>query len=278
MRVFNSLTSTILSLSALSLAAGSIASGQTPPPPLDYARTLEGPQLIFVPYVGSNRGPVYYTEYQQVPTSTAAVGELRRMFVNLFPTAHLRNLYDAFVRQHDISDARIDPVPETGTCQPSDEILELLKGMPTGFRPRVLGGNYPIVCSLSLWFLPEDESRVRAVIAERPVIVLRAEVPLCSPQSPRVDVPAIVAQLRAAGLLADDGSGTLSGGYDELVAALTDLAASTPTLFGGDPPQQGLDVLLALFTVENGTARIDAITARRPTYVCRPSPLAIQFG
>jgi hypothetical protein len=249
-------------------------------PPLDYARSIRQSSMVFIPYVGMQRGPIYYTEYEQVPTETARVFDLRRIIVNLFPVAHRQGLYNSFISQHGIVDARVLPLPGAGECRPTEEIQRMLAGMPEGYRPHILPGNYPILCSLSLYFLPEDEPHIRRVIDSRPVITLHASLPLCAPDSPRVDVPAVAQALQAEGVLQPVPSGDLEGNYWELLYSSVVLAQGQPQLFSTPVPRVGWQELMERFVLERDTqvARLPASTARYPLYMCSPAPLEISFG
>lgn len=249
-------------------------------PQLDYARTLRQSGMVFIPYVGMQRGPLYYTEYEQVPTATARVFDLRRIIVNLIPTAHRRNLYNGFLRANRIFDAAVNPVPEVGECRPTEEILRLLANMPENYRPRILPGNYPIICSLSLYFLPEDESAIRNVIASRPVLTLRATIPLCAPDSPQVNVPAITQILLAEGVLRGGGAGGMQGNYWELLYRSVLLSQEQPGLFASTPPREGWSTLMKTLRVEpdSGLAQLPEEVAAQPLYLCAPDPLEIGFG
>jgi hypothetical protein len=267
-------------LSTLALTAPSAQAQTDSAPQLDYARTLQQSDMVFVPYIGMNRGPIYYTKYEQVPTAPSSVGGLRRIIVNLWPAAHRQNLYNDFVSRNGITDARLIPVPEFGSCQPTEEIKTMLAGMPDGYKPRILPGNYPIICSLSLYFLPEDEASIRAVIAARPVIVLRATIPLCDPSSPKVDVPHINQRLLADGVLQTDSYNNATGNSWDVLFESARLAQLNPSLFATPDPQEGWEAYMKAFTLELDaeTAEMTATTASRPLYICTPAPLFLQFG
>lgn len=265
---------------ALVAALLSMAPPTRAEPPLDYARTIRQSSMVFIPYVGMQRGPVYYTEYEQVPTETARVFDLRRIIVNLFPAAHRQGLYNSFISQHGITDAKVLPLPGAGECRPTEEIQRMLAGMPEGYRPHVLPGNYPILCSLSLYFLSEDESLIRRVIDSRPVITLHASLPLCAPDSPRIDVPAVAQALQAEGVLQMGRSGDLEGNYWELLYSSVLLAQREPHLFSTSAPRQGWQELMERLVLESDTqvARLPASVARYPIYICSPAPLELNFG
>jgi hypothetical protein len=266
------------SLVAASFVA-TAALAQTNSPPLDYARTIQEGSIVFVPYIGMHRGPVFYAEYEQVPTTTSNTPSLKRLFVNLMPTAHVDNLYNAFIQSNGITDAKVLAVPAVQACQPMANILQLLAGVPAPYKPRILGGNYPILCTLSVYFLPEQEQAVRALIAAEPVIALHASVPLCAPNSPRLDNTRIIAELQARGVVSVESDGTVTGNAWKLFYGSAALARDRPALFVTSDPQEGWTVFVKQFTVDPvaDTASLDGRLARVPPYICVPDPLDLNF-
>ncbi|AGC44030.1 hypothetical protein MYSTI_02714 [Myxococcus stipitatus DSM 14675] len=269
-----------LSVSALLCLLAAPAVAQTEPP-LDHARTLRESEMVFIPYMGMNRGPVFYTQYVQVATdSTATVGGMRRLFVNLHPTAHTQDLYNGFITRHGITDARLLPLPSSGSCQPTQGILDLLSGMPASYKPKIVGGNYPLVCGLSIHFMPTDEALVRAHIAANPVITLRATVPLCTPTSALLSVPAINQALVTAGALQTTPGGGVSGNSWDVLFESSKLAQNNPSLFVTQDPQVGWEAYIRSFVLDLAaqTATMAPATATNPATICTPSPLVIHFG
>ena len=265
-------------LSLLTLVAPTAHAQSEPTPPLDYARTIEQSGMVFVPYVGMNRGPIYYTSYEQVPAGQPVnVYGMRKLIVNLFPTAHRQNLYNDFVAQMGITDAKL--LPPANSCQPTEEITNLLSKMPSGYRPKILGGNYPIACSLSLFFLKEDEPKVLSVINARPVIVLRATIPLCDVGSPRLNPSSINQRLVTDGVLQTTGTGVTGNSWDVLFKS-SRLAQLSPSFFVTSDPQQGWEAYMKSFTLDLNaqTATMNTSTANQPIYFCTPAPLVLQFG
>ncbi|WP_254626655.1 hypothetical protein [Myxococcus sp. CA039A] len=237
--------------------------------------------MVFVPYMGMDRGPVFYTQYVQIPTdSVATVAGMRRLFVNLHPTAHTQDLYNGFITRHGITDARLLPLPSAGSCQPSAGIADLLKGMPTNYRPAVVGGNYPLVCGLSVHFFPADEAMVRAHIAANPVITLRASVPLCATNSPLLNVPAINQRLVTDGVLQTTPNLGVGGNSWNVLFESAKLAQLSPSLFVTSDPQVGWETYIKSFTLNltAQTATMSPAAASNSAAICTPTPLVINFG
>jgi hypothetical protein len=279
MRTIRSLFAGILSVFSVFAPMANAQSGGQQPPLLDYARTIRESGMVFIPYQGMNLGPVYYTEYDQVPTATAAIGGLRRLFVNLRPTAHTRNLYNDFVRRHGITDARVLPAPAAEACKPSEGITALLSEMPVEYRPRILSGGYPVHCTLSVYFLPEREAEVRSLIDSSRVIKLNVSVPLCAASSPLLDVPRIVDELRGQGVLNTTDTGAVTGQMWSVLYASSLLARNEPALFVTADPQEGWRELVKQFSLDlvSGTATLSRTKASSSRYICTPEPLEIQF-
>ncbi|MBZ4397170.1 hypothetical protein VZQ01_04825 [Myxococcus faecalis] len=265
---------------ALCLAAAP-AQAQTDTPPLDYARTLRESEMVFIPYMGMNRGPIFYTQYAQVATdSVATVGGMRRLFVNLHPTAHTLNLYNGFISRHGITDARLLPTfPATG-CQPTQAIIDLLPGIPASYKPKAVGGNYPLVCGISVHFLPADEAMVRAHIAANPVITLRVNVPLCAPSSPLLNVPGINQVLVTNGALQSQPTGGVTGNSWDVLFESAKLAQTNPSLFVTADPQVGWETYVKAFTLDLAaqTATMTPAVAGSSSAICTPAPLALEHG
>ncbi|WP_239014634.1 hypothetical protein [Archangium violaceum] len=269
----------VLSAAVLGLLAfvAPAAHAQTEPP-LDYARTLEQSGMVFVPYVGMNRGPVYYTSYEQVPNGPPTnVSGMRKLIVNLIPTAHRQNLYNGFISQNGITDAKV--LPPASACQPTEEIANLLSYMPAGYTPRILAGNYPIACSLSLFFLSDSEAEVLSIINSRPVITLRASIPLCDPASQKLNISPINQRLVTDGVLQSTSSGLTGNSWDVLFES-SRLAQLSPSLFLTADPQVGWEAYIKAFTLDLNaqTATMSSTTASQPVYICTPDPLVLKFG
>jgi hypothetical protein len=270
-----------LSLAAALCLAVAPAQAQTDTPPLDYSRTIRESEMVFVPYMGMNRGPVFYTQYSQVVTdSVVVVGGMKRLFVNLYPTAHTQDLYNGFISRHGITDARLLPLPAAGSCQPSAGITELLAGMPSSYRPKVVGGNYPFICGLSVHFMPTDEAMVRSYIAANSVITLRATVPLCAPSSPLLNVPTINQRLVTDGVLTATSSGGVTGNSWNVLFESAKLAQLSPSLFVTSDPQVGWETYMKSFTLDLAaqTATMSSAAAGNNAAICTPAPLALNFG
>lgn len=277
MRLLSFSFAAVLSLVSLMAPA---AHAQTDPPPLDYARAIRQSEMVFVPYMGLTRGPIFYTQYEQVPTAATNASGMRRIIVNLTPTAHRQNLYNPFISQHGITDARLIPLPAAGSCQATPEIVTLLSGMPDGFKPRILGGNYPMICSLSLYFYAEDEQTVKDIIADRPVLTLRASVPLCAPTSPLVNLPAINQRLVTDGVLQANAGGDLTGNSWDVLFESAKLAQLSPSLFATSDPQVGWEAYIKSFTLDltAQTAVLPYAKTGQSVYICTPTPLSLTFG
>ncbi|HEX5746431.1 MAG TPA: hypothetical protein VFZ09_09305 [Archangium sp.] len=249
---------------------------------LDYARTLHGPDMVFVPTLGTNRGPIFYTRYEQVaPTSSTALGDFRRMIINLWPTAHRPvTQYNNFLTANAITDAKQLAVPTYGACEPTQAIKDRLAHMPDGFKPAALPGTYPIICKLSLYFLPEEEADVRAMIAAGPVMTLQGSVPLCDESSPQVKVPEINQRLTTDGVLTTNTAAEVTGNSWNVLYESARLAVLSPSLFGTPDPQVGWEVYAKSFVMDltAQTAVMSPATASQPQYVCTPEPLVLQFG
>ncbi|HYO74400.1 MAG TPA: hypothetical protein VEU33_50830 [Archangium sp.] len=249
---------------------------------LDYARTLHGPNMVFVPTMGTNRGPIFYTQYEQVaPTTSTTLGDLRRIIVNLWPTAHRPvTQYNTFLTSNGITDAKQLAVPAHGACAPTQAIKDRLAHMPEGFKPSILGGTYPIICKLSLYFLPEEEADVRAMINAGPVMTLRGSVPLCDEASPVVKVPEITQRLTSDGVLTTNTAGEVTGNSWSVLYESARLAELSPSLFGTPDPQVGWEVYVKSYVLDltAQTAVMPAAAASQPQYLCSPEPLVLQFG
>ncbi|WPB80851.1 hypothetical protein KYC5002_17155 [Archangium violaceum] len=248
---------------------------------LDYARTLHGPNMVFVPTMGTNRGPIFYTQYEQVaPTNSTTLGDLRRIIVNLYPTAHRPVAqYNNFLTANGITDAKQLAIPTHGECAPTQAIKDLLAHMPEGFKPAALLGTYPIVCKLSLYFLPEEEADVRAMINAGPVMTLRGSVPLCDESSPLVRVPEINQRLTNDGVLTTNTAGEVTGNSWNVLYESARLAQISPSLFGTSDPQVGWEVYVKSYVMDltAQTAVMSPATASQPQYICTPEPLVLQF-
>ncbi|GHG70941.1 hypothetical protein [Comamonas sp. JC664] len=280
MSAYRILASALVCLCSAVALVSQPASAATPGLTLDYARTLEQSSMVFVPYEGQNRGPVYYTQYTQVPTGTSSVGTLRRIIVNLRPSAHIQELYIPFVNQHGIIDVSASPLPAHGECQPTQGIKDLLSFMPANYQPTILTAGYPVACSLSLYFPVEYEAAVRDYIGTRPVIVLDATVPLCEPTSPRLSVNAINEALRTAGVLQVSQTGVWTGNYWDLLYESVRLTQTRPQLFVTQDPREGWQVYMQLFQLDAvaETATMSSADAQQSIYMCIPKPLHIRFG
>lgn len=260
------------------LASVSPAVAQTTPT-LDYARATAQGTMVHVPYQGMSKGPIYFTRYQEELTGVGAAGDLRRLFVNLVPTAYRDGTYTAFVKQAGIVDAKVLPVPAHGRCEPTQAVRDLLGSMPQGFRPSILGGNWPFACTLSVWFLPEQEQQVKDTIAANHGIVLTGSVPLCAATSPRVDSPAIALELIARGVAGYTGAGDVAGDEVDVLYATSALVDEQPALFGTAAARDGWAALMAVAVrdADAKTVTIPAQYVRNPVYVCDPAPLQLSY-
>ncbi|MCY1083135.1 hypothetical protein [Archangium lansingense] len=247
----------------------------------DYSRIIQGSNMVFVPFVGSNYGPVYYTQYAQQTTPMGISGDLRRMTVNLRPTAHLPTsaVYNSFISANSISDTRVVPVPANGSCQPTQELKDLVSSMPAQFKPTILTGGYPNICAVNIYFWPHQEQAVRDLIAARPVIIMQASIPMCDPNGPALNVSAINQELIAQGVLQTNGAGDVYGNYWNLVFEATRLALLNPSLFVSADPKVGWEVYMKLFQVDSSTGIATMPAASQgPAYMCTPAPLNISYG
>lgn len=265
-------------LAALATTVASTALAQ-PTPQLDYARATAQGTMVHVPYQGMTRGPIYFTRYQEELTGVGVSGDLRRLFVNLVPTAYRDGTYLAFVGQPGIVDAKVLPVPAYGRCEPTQQVKDLLAFMPQGYRPSILAGNWPFACTLSLWFLPENEQAVRDTLAASHGIVLTGSIPLCASTSPRVDSPAIAMELSVRGAASYTGGGAVVGDETDVLYATTVLAEEQPALFGTADPKDGWTALMGVVTrdAQAQTLAIPAYYVRNPLYVCAPAPLQLAY-
>ncbi|AFE04300.1 hypothetical protein COCOR_01805 [Corallococcus coralloides DSM 2259] len=256
------------------------ASAAAPGFTLDYARTLEQSGMVFVPYEEQNRGPLYYTQYTQVPTGTASVGDFRRIIVNLRPTAQVQGLYLPFVNQYGILDANISPIPAYGDCQPTQAVKDFLSFMPVGYRPALVASSHPVVCAVSLYFPSVYEQTVKDFIAAQPVLTLDATVPLCEPTSLRMDVNAINLALQTAGVLQVSGAGVWTGNQWDVIFESVRLTQTSPQLFATQDPQEGWRAYVQLFQLDPAaeTATMSAANAQQRIFMCIPRPLHIRFG
>ncbi|MCY1044671.1 hypothetical protein OV208_25360 [Corallococcus sp. bb12-1] len=275
MRIQHALTLAVLSLLVMAPAANAQTS-----PPLDYVRRIQQNEMVFVPYIGMTRGPIYYTKYEQVSTGVSGASGFRRVILNLTPTAHRLNQYNSFISQNGITDIKTNPVPAVGSCQPSEEIKALTAYMPEGFKPKVLAGNYPTLCSLSVYFLPEEEVATMAFINTHAVIVLRATVPLCDPASARLNLGPINQRLVQAGVLSTNAASELVGNSWDVLFESAKLAQTAPYLFVTSDPQVGWEIYMKSFTLDltAQTATMTALTAGQQAYICTPAPLSLTFG
>lgn len=273
----------LIAVASAALAVSSAHAQTRQDPPLDYARTVSEPGIVVVPYIEQARGVVFYTEYEQVATSTGTTGpELRRLYVNLRPTAHSGGAYNTFIRAHGIADARVQPFVAAEACRPADNILNLLSGLPERFRPSILPGNYPVPCTLSVYFLPEDETRVRDLIASEHVIVLSASIPLCAPDSPRLNTPAIVDAMKDAQSEIDveldfPFDGSVSGNVFDVPAVVYQAAKDQPALFEKPDVRTGRSAFLTQFVKQDDILTLAANRATVETYVCVEDPLELSF-
>lgn len=263
---------------ATGLASVAPAVAQTPST-LDYARATAQGTMVHVPYQGMSKGPIYFTRYQEELTGVGAAGDLRRLFVNLVPTAYRDGTYTSFVKRPGIVDAKVLPVPAYGRCEPTQAVKDLLGSMPQGFRPSILAGSWPFACTLSVWFLPEQEQQVKDTIAANHGIVLTATVPLCAATSPRVDSPAIALELVARGVAGYTGAGDVAGDEVDLLYASSVLAEEQPALFGTPSVKEGWAALMAVVVrdVDAKTVTIPAQYVRNPVYVCDPAPISLSY-
>lgn len=257
-----------------------VARAQTEPtPPLDYARTIQQSGMVFIPYVGMNRGPIYYTAYEQVANGPPTnVSGMRRVIVNLWPQAHREQAaqYNGFLTQHGITDAKL--LPPSSACQPTPEILRVLSYMPASYSPKILAGNYPIACSLSLYFMSESEAEVLDILSKRPVLTLNTTIPLCTPDSQTLNLGPINQRLVTDGVLRSTSAGVSGNSWDVLFKS-SQLAQLSPSLFVSPNPQKGWEAYMKAFALDLNaqTATMATATANRPVYICTPAPLVLKF-
>lgn len=270
-------------LAAFVLLAGAsgLASAQTTTTRrLDYARTVRQSSMVFIPYQGlGQRGPVYFTQYQEEVLRTSKVGDLRRLYVNLTPVAFRDGSYQTFVSQQGILDDKTFPVSATTACHPSAALTTLLSGMPDGYRPSVLPGNWPFFCALSVWFLPEDEQTVRDTITASHGITLSASVPLCASSSPQVNSPAILQQLISRGDLRSASSTKVIGPVWDILYDSVALSLEHPELFGTSDPREGWNAWISgfQFNAGDGTLTLEGPAVEYPVYVCQPETLELAY-
>lgn len=247
---------------------------------LDYSRTISENGMIFVPYRGESRGQIFFTSFEQrlVGVSRGA-GPLHRIWVELVPTAVARRQYEAFLRTHRVTDARVSAtLGHAGACRPTDEIESLLAGMPQGYRPAIVGPNYPQVCSLSLHVLPEEVDDYLAIIADRPVITLSDRIQLCTPSSTWIPLTPLVTELVASGALARAPDGSYSGDLWTVLYEMTRLSERSPQLFSADA-RAGWKGALKRFTIDvtRETATLSAEAASGDALACTASELSLVF-
>lgn len=266
-RIFTALLAGLMSFAALAAAQ------------YDYTRVIQWNTMVFVPFTGSKYGPVYYTQYAQFPTSVSSFGDLRRIVVYLRPTAHIQGQYNTFISANGITDTRVVPIPAHGSCQPTQEIRDLLASMAPQYRPTILAGGYPNICALSLYFWPHQEQQVKDIITARPVMIMQASIPMCDAASPSMNVSAINQRLISAGVLQVTDSGDVTGDYWDVVFEATRLALTAPSLFVSADPKVGWEAYMKLFQVDSATETATMPAASQgPYFLCSPAPLNIQYG
>ncbi|MCP3062899.1 hypothetical protein LXT21_29350 [Myxococcus sp. K38C18041901] len=271
-----------LAVALCSMGAGATPSASPTTPPLDYSRTLEQSSMVFVPYEGmANRGPLFFKQYTQVSLGPVSIGDgFRHLSVNLTPTAVVQGQYIPFLNQHNIIDVPTALVPTYGTCQPTQAIKDYLSFMPEEYRPTTSSGGYPEACVLSLYYLDVVEQQVLARVAAGPVMTLNASVPLCAPNSPRLEVNAINQALRTRGVLQVSSSGVWTGNHFRLLYESVLLSQSNPSLFGTANPEDGWTRYIKLFQVDATTsiATMSAANAQQRPLMCVSQSLIVTYG
>jgi hypothetical protein len=256
---------------------------------LDYERTVRAATMVQIPYVELSKGPVFYTRYKQIISSSSKNAmDFKRLFVNLTPVVWQTEEYNDFIRTSGFADANVLPVEAASACSPSEKLRALLAYLPEAYSPKVLKGNYPILCTLSVYFLPEDESAVRALIDDKQALDVHASVPLCAANSPWLDINAIVDVLLASACDAENpivrtDDGGITGRQGDVLCALNAAAKDDAELFEkpGSDSKTSRKLVMSLFKPDPSNHRIftmsPEIVQLHKYYSCSPEPLDISF-
>lgn len=256
----------------------SMALAQQPQQDLDYVNAIKNSSMVFIPRIGhKNRGPVFFTKYHEKLSNSSNTGELRRMFVFLEPDAFGDGSYKTFTNTKGIIDDKTLPIPQYGKCEISSSVQNIagLITSPDQYKPQILPGNWPTICMLSVYFYPEDEEQVTNALGSiRSSIILKAKVPICKPDSDRIDATPIINALMSNDVVKEGDSGDLTGNLWDVLYESVNLSVQNPNLFGGNS-KEGWEAFFQHIQINTASRTVTIPSDLSVIYLCNQDYLEL---
>ncbi|MDE1462676.1 hypothetical protein [Spartinivicinus poritis] len=221
---------------------------------LDWGRLIEKDNMVFVPIKDIQRGPIWYTKYNKVVSKPTKVFDFKKVVVSLYPKAHEENKYYSFVRDHDIKDAKVNLIPpgQQG-CQIDSEVVAHFSHLPESYQPKLLPGNYPYLCEVMVFYLPENQSAVFRLLASNPVLKVNMNIPVSFESLPPLPTQEIIENLSFEAILSYSrpNKGFCTKDKNQLFYYSAKLAQTHSSLFVSSDPYLGWKTLIDLFVERN---------------------------
>ncbi|MCX4028269.1 hypothetical protein H0A36_06235 [Endozoicomonas sp. SM1973] len=221
---------------------------------LDWNRIIEQDNMVFVPIKDIQRGPIWYTKYKKVVSKPTKVFEFNKVVISLYPKAHEENKYYSFVRDNDIKDAKVNLIPpgQQG-CQIDPEVVAHYSDLPESYQPKLLPGNYPYLCEVMVFYLPENQSSTFRLLASNPVLKVNMNIPISFESLPPLPTQEIIEKLSFESVLSYSrpNKGFCTKDKHLLFYNSAKLAQTQSSLFISTDPYLGWKTLIDLFVEKN---------------------------
>ncbi|WP_163832551.1 hypothetical protein [Spartinivicinus ruber] len=221
---------------------------------LDWSRIIEQDNMVFVPIKDIQRGPIWYTKYSKVVSKPTKVFDFKKVVVSLYPKPHEQNKYYSFVEEHDIQDAKVNLIPpgQQG-CKLESELISFFSELPEEYQPKLLPGNYPYLCEVMVFYLPEDESAVFRFLATHAVLKVNMNIPVSFKNLPPLSTQPIIENLSFEKVLSYSRphQGFCTDDKYQFFYQSAKLAQTHSSLFVSEDPYIGWQTFIDLFDENN---------------------------
>ncbi|MBP9707634.1 MAG: hypothetical protein KBD78_08310 [Oligoflexales bacterium] len=259
---------------------------------LDYTQMIEEGSIVFVPKTIAEfqsadelkNGPVFYKQYIQEATKPSKSGGalgVNVIRVSLVPKARRDGSYEQFVKKHKVNDAQMTWfAAKDSACAPSQAINDLL-GFMDKYKPVVVAGAYPALCTLVIRYFDENSEQVLNLVNNNAVIKLAYSIPLCASSSPVLDTPEFFSDLENEGVLkrSNDAEMPLQGSAWDTLYQSVKLSIKNPEKYADLEPKDLWNSIRGTLTwdFDNDKVRVKRSRAIFPVVSCAAQPVKLQF-
>jgi hypothetical protein len=255
---------------------------------LDYSREHASGSIVFLPYLSSDTsyelGITFYTSYYNDVQAPQTLGSaVRSVEVYVVPTAHRGDEaeYNDFFTNTSRVDAMEYWFSSSNPCSLSADLATYTNGFPPNLQPIVRTAGYPQTCYAKIFYRTAQEASLLALLNSNRGIILQDQLPFCASTSPVFKTKPVVSALETAGVLVDDGNGSVTGTWGKVLKELSKLGQHQPSLFGGAATaSDGENVFLrdALDYIQPNLATLISGYEDTSMTACIPAPLTISYG